>query len=156
MSSFPDLAITVAPSNITALDTAATQGHINVVNLLLETNANLTLINRNNGKTVLHMAARQGHTAVVRALLAKEPGLNTRADHKEQVAIHMAVKGHNVDVVAELVRADPTIVNLEDKKGNTALHIATSKGRALVCSPSLSLSPPPSVFLLLSLSSYTL
>jgi hypothetical protein len=40
--------------NATTLDTAATQGHINIVNLLLETYASLARIARNNGKTILH------------------------------------------------------------------------------------------------------
>ncbi|KAK1363500.1 hypothetical protein POM88_039061 [Heracleum sosnowskyi] len=37
------------------------QGHIDVVNLLLDADSNLAKIARNNGKTVLHTAARMGH-----------------------------------------------------------------------------------------------
>lgn len=59
-------------SNSTALHTAATQGHIDVVKLLLESDSNLAKIARNNGKTVLHSAARMGHLEVVKALLNKD------------------------------------------------------------------------------------
>lgn len=139
LSSFPESAMTVGPSNATALDTAAYQGHVGVVKLLLETDASLAKITRNNGKTVLHVAARMGHVEVVRSLLAKDPGIAFRADQKGQAAIHMAVKGPSLEVVAEMIKPDSSIINLEDGKGNTPLHIATSKGRTLVSQLSLSL-----------------
>lgn len=54
---FPGLAMTTNSQNSTALDSAATQGHIDIVNFLLETGVDLAKIARNNGKTVLHSAA---------------------------------------------------------------------------------------------------
>ena len=47
------LAMTTNSVNATALDTAATQSHIDIVNLLLEIDASLARIARNNGKTLL-------------------------------------------------------------------------------------------------------
>lgn len=130
LSSFPPLAMTTNIGNSTALDTAAAQGHIDVVNLLLETDASLAKIARNNGKTVLHSAARMGHVEVVKTLLSKDPGLGMRTDKKGQAPIHMAVKGYNVEMIMELLKPDPSsVINLEDNKGNTPLHIATRKGR---------------------------
>ena len=79
--------------NATALDTAATQSHIDIVNLLLDTDASLARIARNNGKTVLHSAARMGHMEVVTALLNKDPGIGCRIDKKGQTALHMASRG---------------------------------------------------------------
>jgi ankyrin repeat protein len=70
--------------NATALDTAAIQGHVDIVSLLLETDASLARIARNNGKTVLHSAARMGHVEIVRALLNKDPGIGLRTDKKGQ------------------------------------------------------------------------
>ena len=55
---FPNLAMTADLTNSTALHTAATQGHIDIVNLLLETDSNHVKIAISNGKTVLHSAAR--------------------------------------------------------------------------------------------------
>lgn len=132
---FPNLAMTTDLSNSTALHTAATQGHIEIVNLLLETDSNLVKIARNNGKTVLHSAARMGHLEVVKSLLRKDPSTGFRTDKKGQTALHMAVKGQNEEIVLELLKPDPAVLSLEDNKGNTALHIATSKGRIEV--PSL-------------------
>ncbi|PQQ03390.1 ankyrin repeat-containing protein [Prunus yedoensis var. nudiflora] len=126
---FPNLAMTTDLSNSTALHTAATQGHIDIVNLLLETDSNLAKIARNNGKTVLHSAARMGHLEIVKSLLNKDPSAAFRTDLKGQTALHMAVKGHNEEIVLELLKPDPSVLTVEDNKGNTALHIATRKGR---------------------------
>lgn len=124
--------MTYDTSNTTALQTAATQGHIEVVKFLLESGSGLAAIARSNGKTALHTAARNGHLAVVKALLEKEPGLTVRMDKKGQTALHMAVKGQNLELVEELIKADLSSVNMVDSKGNTALHIAARKGRGQI------------------------
>ncbi|PKI78135.1 hypothetical protein CRG98_001463 [Punica granatum] len=121
--------MTTDSSCSTALHTAAAQGHIEVVNFLLETHANLAKIARNNGKTVLHSAARMGHLEVVKLLLSTDPSSGFRTDRKGQTALHMAVKGQNEDIVLELLKPNPSVLIVEDNKGNTALHIATRKGR---------------------------
>ncbi|XP_037425327.1 ankyrin repeat-containing protein At5g02620-like isoform X2 [Triticum dicoccoides] len=121
--------MTVDASNTTALNTAATQGHMEVVRLLLEVDGTLALIARSNGKTALHSAARNGHVQVVRALLEAEPSIALRVDKKGQTALHMAAKGTNLDLVDALLAADPSLLNLPDNKGNTALHIASRKAR---------------------------
>ena len=130
MEAHPELSMTVDLSNTTALHTAATQGHIEIVNFLLDAGSSLSTIDKSNGKTALHSAARNGHVEVVRALLTMEPGIATRIDKKGQTALHMAVKGQNIEVAEELILADPSAVNRIDTKGNTPLHIATRKGRA--------------------------
>ncbi|KAB1221613.1 hypothetical protein CJ030_MR2G006823 [Morella rubra] len=130
----PELSMTVDLTNTTALHTAAAQGHIEVVNFLLEKCSNLATIARSNGKTALHSAARHGHLEVVRALLRREPGIATRIDKKRQTALHMAVKGHSTELVDELVNSDPSLINMMDTKGNTALHISARKGRAQIVS----------------------
>lgn len=135
MDAFPELSMTVDPSNTTALHTAAAQGHIQVVYFLLEEGSGLLTIAKSNGKTALHSAARHGHLEVVRALLSNESGITTRIDKKGQTALHMAVKGLKFDLVDELVKSDPSLLSITDSKGNTALHIATRKGRAQVRKP---------------------
>ncbi|XVF76567.1 hypothetical protein PTKIN_Ptkin13bG0276100 [Pterospermum kingtungense] len=127
-----DLSMTIDSYNTTALHTAASQGHTEVVNFLLEKGSNVAAIAKNNGKTALHSAARNGHLEIVKALLSKEPGIAARIDKKGQTALHMAVKGQNVEVVDELIMSDPSLVNMVDTKANTALHIGTRKGRIQV------------------------
>ncbi|KVI00439.1 Ankyrin repeat-containing protein [Cynara cardunculus var. scolymus] len=114
---------------------AAAQGHIDVVNLLLDADSNLAKIARNNGKTVLHTAARMGHLEVAKSVLSKDPSIGFRIDKKGQTALHMAVKGQNIDIVVELIKPDPTIVkcllsfeeisiNAVNKAGESPLDIA--------------------------------
>ncbi|PHT34444.1 Ankyrin repeat-containing protein [Capsicum baccatum] len=122
--------MTVDVVNTTALHTAANQGHIEMVNYLLEQQSSLATIAKSNGKTSLHSSARNGHLQVLKALLTQEPGIATRMDNKGQTALHMAVKGQNLEIVEELTKADPSLVNMVDNKGNTPLHIAARKGRA--------------------------
>jgi ankyrin repeat protein len=129
LQALPELAMTVDASNTTALNTAATQGHMEVVRLLLEVDASLVLIARSNGKTAVHSAARNGHVEVVRALLEAEPSIALRVDKKGQTALHMAAKGTSLDLFDALLAADATLLNLPDTKGNTALHIASRKAR---------------------------
>ncbi|GJN34374.1 hypothetical protein PR202_gb23029 [Eleusine coracana subsp. coracana] len=117
---------------VSALDTAATQGHIDIVNLLLETDASLARIARNNGKTVLHSAARMGHVEVVISLLSKDPGVGFRTDKKGQTALHMASKGQNAEILLELLKPDVSVIHVEDNKGNRPLHVATRKGNTII------------------------
>lgn len=132
LQAFPSLAMTTNSVNATALDTAATQGHIDIVNLFLETDASLARIARNNGKTVLHSAARMGHVEVVTALLNKDPGISFRTDKKGQTALHMASKGQNAEILLELLKPDVSVIHVEDSKGNRPLHVATRKGNTIV------------------------
>ncbi|KAH0930160.1 hypothetical protein HID58_015887 [Brassica napus] len=133
---FPNLAMTTDLSCTTALHTAATQGHIDVVNLLLETDSNLAKIAKNNGKTALHSAARMGHVDVVKSLIGNDPSIGFRTDKKGQTALHMAVKGQNDEIVVELVKPDVAClvsfegINLNpiNKAGDTPLDIAEKIG----------------------------
>lgn len=132
MQSFPELIITTNLSNATALYTAASQGHANVVDLILEADVNVARIVRNNGKTALHIAARMDHLEVVKLLLMKDPAIGLVTDRKGQTALHVAVKGQSVRIAQELLKNAPYIINLADSKGNTPLHTATRKGRLQV------------------------
>lgn len=128
----PELSKTIGPSHATPLISAASRGHISVVNELLLKDCSLLEIPRSNGKNALHLAARQGHVEIVRSLLEKDPQLARRKDKKGQTALHMAVKGVSCEVVKLLLDADAAIVMLPDKFGYTALHVATRKKRAEV------------------------
>ncbi|CAF2105435.1 unnamed protein product [Brassica napus] len=132
LETFPNLAMTTDLLCTTALHTAATQGHIDVVNLLLKTDSHLAKIAKNNGKTALHSAARMGHVEVVKSLIGNDASIGFRTDKKGQTALHMAVKGKHEGIVLELVRPDPKVLSVEDNKGNTPLHIATKKGRTKI------------------------
>jgi hypothetical protein len=56
------------------LDTTATQGRIDFVNLLLETNA------RNNGKSIWYLAARMSHAVIITLLSSNHPMMGFRSN----------------------------------------------------------------------------
>jgi ankyrin repeat protein len=70
---FSTLAMKTNSKNAMAyLDTAATQGRIDFVNLLLETNA------RNNGKSICYLAARMSHAVIITLLSSNHPRVGFR------------------------------------------------------------------------------
>lgn len=133
MQAFPQSAMTTNWEDATALYTAATHGHIDIVNLLLEIDGSLAMIAKNNGKTALHSAVRMGHIEVVTSLLEMEPGIVCRTDRKGQTALHIALKGQNADIVRRLMMQDnASSIRMQDYRGNTPLHVASLKGNTIV------------------------
>ena len=59
-----------------ALNGAATEGHQEIVRLLIDKGADLNIAIMN-GSTALHMAPREGHQEIVRLLLDKGADVNT-------------------------------------------------------------------------------
>lgn len=127
MPAFPSLPRTRNNVYATPLDTAAIQGHGDIVNLILETDPSLTRISRINGKTALHSAIRMGHVDVVNSLLNKDPKMCYRMDKKGQTALHKASKRKNAEILLELLKHGVSYINEPDNMGNTPLHIATRK-----------------------------
>ena len=72
MDALPELSLTFDQSNTTALHSASSQGHTEVVKFLMEKNGNLVTIGKSNKKTALHSAARNEHLVLVKVLLIKE------------------------------------------------------------------------------------
>lgn len=110
-----------------ALHKAATKGHTDRVNSLLEQGADLSSINLY-GETPLHRAALGHHTDTVNSLLEKgaDPNIQQTAG---QTPLHYAARGYRATVHCLLEKgADPRI---QDIDGRTPLYWADMKG----CSP---------------------
>ncbi|KAK4484087.1 hypothetical protein RD792_011307 [Penstemon davidsonii] len=133
VSKWPELCKVCNASNTSPLYSAAIQGHLEVVNAILDADLSVRIV-RKNGKTALHTTARYGLLNIVKALIIRDSGIVSIKDKKGQTALHMAVKGQDACVVDELLEADYSILNERDKKGNTAVHIATRKSRSQIVS----------------------
>lgn len=129
---WPELCRCCDSTNTSPLYSAAVQGHLDVVNAILDADVSSMKIVRKNGKTALHTTGRYGLLRIVKTLIEHDPEIVCVKDRKEQTALHMAVKGQCPLVVEEILSADISILNERDKKGNTAVHIATRKGRSQV------------------------
>lgn len=113
--------------NDTALQIAARNGCLSVVQCLLEAGADVDA--RSWRRTALLVAARYGHLAVVRCLLEAGAAVN----NYNSKALHLAAERGYLDVVRLLCEwgADPTI---KDMQGCTAVDRARYAGRTVCAS----------------------
>jgi ankyrin repeat protein len=88
------------PLNVTPIQSASAAGHIKIVMLLLENNANPNA-KENNGFTPLHTAAQNGNTQLIRSLLFNGADMNVRSNDGE-LPIDLAVEGGHTEAAALL------------------------------------------------------
>ena len=107
---------------------AAQQGHIGVVEVLLDRGANIDATTGHN-ETALYLATREGHIDVVKALLDRGTAVYTTAEMKWTALHEAAEQGHiKVVKVPVLLDRDAAIDAMTDIDGWTALHLAANRG----------------------------
>jgi hypothetical protein len=125
----------------TPLSLAAEGGHMEIVRILLQRDANVDERDSQFGFTPLHHAVVHGRVDVVEFLLdhgaalsgARIPPLTLAAAKGEQTVVRLLLeKG-----------ADPN--SMDRRSGQTALHLAASRGYAIVCSCLLSHGADPNL-----------
>lgn len=114
----------------TALMWASARGHLDIVEALLASAADVhrTIIDKRAG--ALHLAAQNGHVNVVRALLARGAAVNA-VDARGATPLHLAAYQGHPEVVRLLLNhgADK---NARLYSGETALELAEQKRQRLV------------------------
>ncbi|XP_073019564.1 ankyrin repeat-containing protein ITN1 [Primulina eburnea] len=106
------------------LHIAASQGHHEIVQVLLDHDPSLIKTIGPANATPLVTAASRGHTAVVNELLSKDCGLLEISRSNGKNALHFAARPGHVDIVKALLEKDSQLARRTDKKGQTALHMA--------------------------------
>jgi hypothetical protein len=106
---------------------AAQYGKTEVVELLLDRNANINQQD-NNGKTALHAAAECGEIGVVKLLLDRGANINQQ-DNNGKTALHAAAQYDEIGVVKLLLDKGANI-NQPDNNGKTALCLAVENADA--------------------------
>ncbi len=105
----------------TALIAAASNGHSDLVSLLLDVGADPD-VKTDLGYTALMFAALDGYVETVKLLLGAEAKVNVKNDEGATALILAALNGH-YEVVESLLRKGAR-VNLKTKNGRTALDAA--------------------------------
>ncbi|XP_073135595.1 ankyrin repeat-containing protein ITN1-like [Henckelia pumila] len=111
-------------SGFDPLHIAASQGHHDIVKMLLHHDPELSKTVAQSNATPLISAATKGHLAVVNELLSKDSSLLEISRSNGKNALHLAARQGHVDVVQALLEKDPQLARRTDKKGQTALHMA--------------------------------
>ncbi|XP_062319095.1 ankyrin repeat domain-containing protein 2 isoform X3 [Osmerus eperlanus] len=110
----------------TALHRASMEGHIMVIQKLLENGADITLKDRLDSRAV-HWASRGGRLGVLKVLHSHGADLNVR-DKAMSSPLHVATRTGHADVVDFLI-SNGAKINAKDREGDTALHDAVRLNR---------------------------
>lgn len=113
----------------TPLYVAAEQGHLEVLQELLKSARQDTVVKKNqSGLDAFHTAAKQGHLGIVKELLKYQPDLYKTNDLAYCTPlISAATKGH-AEVVKELLATDRQLIDSSKNNGKNALHLAARAG----------------------------
>lgn len=115
---------------ITALHLAASKGHKEIVQVLIEQYKSDVDARTIDGSTTLHRAAEAGHVDIVLLLLGNGAALNC-ITFFGYTALHYAVIGGHEDVVRILVQEGIDVM-IESRKGLTALQIAKKMNKCTI------------------------
>lgn len=108
----------------TALQAGSQNGHLDVIRVLLDHNADIEIEDKDGDRAVHHAAF--GDEPTVIELLAKAGGdLNAR-NKRRQTALHIAINKGHFNVVKTLLELG-CHPSLQDSEGDTPLHDAISK-----------------------------
>ncbi|CAK9253068.1 unnamed protein product, partial [Sphagnum jensenii] len=125
----------------TALHVAAQEGHLKIVNSLLNhikekyPDELRAFINASgeNGMSPLHCAVYYGHDAVVKVLLAEDATNVSAVTNLGNTALHVAAQEGHIEIVNTLLNHIKEKYPLQisaciNAKGNTSLHLAAENG----------------------------
>jgi hypothetical protein len=106
----------------TPLHYAASNGHIEIVRLLLQNGAEVNVRN-NRGNTPLHSAAYQGHIDILHLLVENGANLEAQSDDGWR-ALHCAAYNGHLPFIQELKSRYHVDINARNNNGITALFYA--------------------------------
>lgn len=117
-----DLRNAIDPSLKTGLHFAAREGHISLVEILIQKGFNVNARDRTL-KTPLHYACLQGHETVADVLIKNKADIMAK-DVSGRTAFHFACCGTSSRSLTLLLGTKPELINMVDNVGRTGLHYA--------------------------------
>jgi ankyrin repeat protein len=107
---------------------AAYEGFTEIVRLLLEAGADVTVVDPGMQATALHAAAYAGRTEAARLLIEHGIDIDKQGPHNGYTALHDAIWQNNVETARVILLARPNLT-LKNHAGQTPLEMARSRGR---------------------------
>jgi len=118
--------------DMTPLHWAAAYGHVEVVKLLLDNNADVNASRTNDGTTSLYIAAYNGRTEVVKLLLDNNADVNASRTDDGTTPLYIAAQYGHTEVVNLLLDNNADVNARRTNDGDTPLYIAAYSGRTEV------------------------
>ena len=114
----------------TAILDASANGHLDIVEFLLQAKADPNIAERRNGETALYAASASGHANVVDMLLRSGAGPNIKTTRQGSAPCHIAAERNHIEVVIVLLNSSSVNLNTQGCTQNqpTALHLAAKWG----------------------------
>ena len=113
-------------TGLRAIHPAASQGHLKVLQLLLESEADADAP-MEDGQTALHLNSRFGHLEVVQLLLKSGANKDASMEHGWNALHYASYYGHFH--VVQLLLESEADADAPTEDGQTALHLASQNGR---------------------------
>ena len=111
---------------VPAITHASENGHVEVVDILIQAGVDVNQKHQDWGRTPLHVASRRGHVEVVNFLIQAGGEVDIQNEMYE-TPLHWASECGHVEVVKILIQAGGDI-NSRDERGSTPLHVASGSG----------------------------
>jgi ankyrin repeat protein len=117
----------IVTDDMTPLEVAVSQGHIEIVKILLTNNADFITPNKC-GVTCSHIAAAGGHDEILKILYQKGADINVK-DEDGRTPLHNATLLNHLSTAALLINKNAKL-SLKDVRNTTPLDYAASRGYA--------------------------
>lgn len=105
---------------------AAYKGYAEIVRLLLEAGADVTVVDPGMKATALHAASYAGRTEAAKLLVQYHIDIDKQGPYNGYTALHDAIWQNNVDVARVLIDAGANL-HLKNHEGQTPLDFAKAK-----------------------------
>ena len=106
---------------------AAYKGYTEIVRLLLENDADVTVLDPGMKATALHAAAYAGRAEAAKLLIDYGIDIDKQGPYNGYTALHDATWQNNIDVAKVLIDADADLT-IKSNDGQTPLQFARSRG----------------------------